>query len=483
MEVDFLDSLPNELLCIIVGKLESVDLAALMMTFNHALQQRIIKIVTSLHVEVALLQQSDKVVFMGPGLIHRCVNLQHLSLQWCQYGVDWQSDRAWSMILSSPVLKSIQLEFDTKLKLNIVVPQTLESITVVSDGEWDSSWIEDLPNLRHLHLPLGRSDRMNKMLFQQSTHTCQPRAPMHCASTIETLELSVIVAMHPRQIVMPTPRLKSLIIHECDWLFDAGLTCLPQSLTRLKLSFSGSLTGQAFKNLPPSLQHFDADIHPRIEAEHLDQLPKTLETLVLRNTTSISMPNLAFLPPHLTHLELNHVTDATCADIGRLPRTLTHLDLGTRWQADCSFFEHLPRSLRVLHIPNRGMFEPENIGKLPPELVKLTMSGLDQWTAQMVERLPRTITDLDIDQSHLSEDAWMKLPNLIRLRLQKQTKFDHEMIDKHLPNLIRFRVINQTEFDIEMIDKCLPYLLFINGNYVPDLRQSLTPRTRQSPKK
>ena len=472
MEVDLFDTIPHELLCMVVDKLESVDLAALMMTFNHALQKRIFKIVTSLHVKVALLRQSDKVVFMGPGLIHRCVNLQHLSLQWCRYGVDWQSDRAWSMVLSSPVLKSIRLEFDTKLKLNKVPPQTLESITVVSNGEWDSSWIDDLPNLHHLHLPLSQCDRINKMLFPQSTRTCQPRAPMYCASTIETLELTSIIAMHPRQFVMPTPRLKSLTIHECDWLFDAGLTCLPQSLTRLKLSFSGSLTGRAFKNLPPSLQHFDADIHPLIEAEHVDQLPKTLETLVLRNTTSISMPNLAFLPPHLTHLELNHVTDVTCADIRQLPRTLTHLDLGTRWQADCSFFEYLPRSLRVLHIPNRGMIKADNIRKLPPKLVKLCMSGLDQWTAQMVERLPRTITDLDIDQSHLSEDAWMKLPNLIRLRLQKQTTFEHEMIDKHLPNLIRCRVINQTEFDIEMIDKCLPYLLFINGNYVPDLRQS-----------
>ena len=458
MEVDFLDSLPNELLCIIVGKLESVDLAALMMTMNQALQKRIMPMVTSLHVEVALLRPSDKVVFMGPGLIHRCVNLQHLSLQWCRYGVDWQSDRTWSKILSSPVLKSIRLEFDTELKLDIYPPKTLESVTVVSNGEWDSSWIEDLPNLRHLHLPLSRSDIMNKMLFPQSTRTCQPRAPMYWASTIETLELSFIVAMHPRQIVMPTPRLKSLTIHECDWLFDAGLTCLPQSLTRLKLSFSGSLTGRAFKNLPSSLQHFDADIHPLIQAEHVDQLPKTLETLVLRNTTSISMSNLACLPPRLTHLELNHVTDVTCAEMGRLPRTLTHLDLGSRWQAECSFFEHLPRSLRVLHIPTHGMIKADNIRKLPPELVKLTMSGQHPWTAQMVERLPRTITDLDIDPSHLSEDAWMKLPNLMRLRVQ-----------------------NQKEFDLDMIDKHLPYLRYINGMDVPELRQSHKLHTCASP--
>ena len=292
----------------------------------------------------------------------------------------------------------------------------------------------------------------------QSTRTCPPFPPMYSASTIETLELAYIAAMHPPQFEMSTPRLKSLTIHECDLLFDAGLTCLPQSLTRLKLSFSGSLTGQAFKNLPSSLQHFDADIHPLIQAEHVDQLPKTLETLVLRNTTSISMSNLACLPPRLTHLELNHVTDVTCAEMGRLPRTLTHLDLGSRWQADCSFFEHLPRSLRVLHIPTHGMIKPQNIGKLPPELVKLTMSGQDPWTAQMVERLPRTITDLDIEPSRLCDDAWKNLPNLMRLRVQ-----------------------NQKEFDLDMIDKHLPYLRYINGMDVPELRQSHKLHTCASP--
>lgn len=471
MELNLLDSLPYELLSIVAGKLESVDLASLMMTFNQALQKRITRMVTSLHVEVGLQRQSDEEAFMGPGLIHRCVNLQHLSLRWSRYTFDWQSDRAWSMILSSPVLKSIRLEFDTELKLNIVPPPTLESITVVSDGKWDSSWIEDLPNLRHLHLPLGQSVRMNNRLFVPSTRTCPPFPPMYSAFTIETLELAHIFAMHPHQFEMSTPRLKSLTIHECDLLFDAGLTCLPQSLTCLKLSFSGSLTGQAFKNLPSSLQHFDANIHPRIEAEHVDQLPKTLETLVLRNTTSISMPDLASLPPHLTHLELNHVTDVTCADIRRLPRTLTHLDLGPRWQADCSFFEHLPRSLRVLHIATCGKIKPQNIGKLPPELVKLTMSGQDPWTAQMVERLPRTITDLDIEPSPLSDDAWKKLPNLIRLRFQEQTEFYIEIIDEHLLYL-RF---------IEMIDKHLPYLRFINHIDVPELRQSHWVHTRPSP--
>jgi hypothetical protein len=223
------------------------------------------------------------------------------------------------------------------------------------------------------------------------------------------------------QLIQSLPQRLTSLNLSCSSFSDEDILALPDSLTELLLTETGTLTDECIPAMPHNLKRLRLGTFHRIHGDiypwpskltHLDlntpdymevgdrfrfqpKLPSSLLCLKLSTLRS----NEVFvhgLPPFLTKLVIRGNPDIFVKEwLQILPETLVkyhHPDLDM-YDDDVKY---LPRSLRSFEAEYRS----ENLSAAsskdwPPLLRKLTIQGC-LFSNEAISNLPRTITDLKI---------------------------------------------------------------------------------------
>lgn len=223
--------------------------------------------------------------------------------------------------------------------------------------------------------------------------------------------------------------------------------CLPRNLERLKLFGDFEDAEKCLSRLPPSLTWLKIDGHRDLSCtnlflclpknlQYLEMpslvgpsnldfafLPRTLETLCLKNVRTFNDDIVPLLPSGLTCLDLSSAKYLTDTCIPLLPRTLKRLALTSNWTMPYCFsqacLEHLPPYLEWLAIFVRmcGRSSHQHLlGNLPASLRHLRLT-LDNGTAcTAFPHLPRNLVELSFwgDTEDLTAEALQQLPANLR---------------------------------------------------------------------
>ena len=215
---------------------------------------------------------------------------------------------------------------------------------------------------------------------------------------------------------------------------------LPSSITSLtcKLLAFDSTTTNA---LPPYLIYLNASSRSDItQIEVFEEMPISLETLLVNAVVTFTAPNFSFLPPRITDLKLSAVNVShegfplkltklsfswhvmSDQEMLELPGTLTHIDIcadeitdnGLRKLPSGLVFLRLvtdtkltdlaipmlPSGLTYLSMCSKN-FTDASIPLLPRQLTSLALYSMRNLTDAIVASFPRRLTDLNIDSAKL----------------------------------------------------------------------------------
>jgi hypothetical protein len=269
---------------------------------------------------------------------------------------------------------------------------------------------------------------------------------------------------------LPRTLLSLSLIFDCT-VSDRSLAFLPPSLQTLVIPICTSISGACFSQLPRSLLRLELSKAHRIEDKHLDGLPSLLAVLDLASA-DITDEGAAKLPHSLISLNLEKNNKMTVKGLGKLPPHISDLNLirPLRRLSDDDA-QQLPQYLRSLTLGFNNTISDIGISKLPKNLEVFSSLWNENPSALAVRLLPRSIRDLALGWSSVSNLSFEGLPSQLHTLMIESTMVSDlcfKLLPSTLTSLTLLGAPDITDSGFRHISVPLKKLSLPNTNLTPD---------------
>lgn len=211
------------------------------------------------------------------------------------------------------------------------------------------------------------------------------------------------------------PFLRTLDLQSCIIRSTRWLSTLPDTLTTLNLGHN-ALQDENIATLPSGLLHLRLGFNNLLSRRFISLLPKTLLSLAFETTLAESKQALKEMPESLTRLEwsmagIGHDSEEEQRLV--LPPNLRHLKMRMKRNTVVgqSFFDALPSGLEFLELSALNVV----VGRpLPRLLHSFTCSSSDPLASSELVYLPDSLLELDLTGFNFDENSFSLLPSSLR---------------------------------------------------------------------